>query len=84
MLRDSSGKSLKTESTLNDLIKKNKDIQNTSDETNERIAASKQEAQEVQDGLNDIINTSVLEDISNKFREKEDLVEEITKQKTKT
>ena len=71
LLRDSTGKSLKTESTLNELISKNKDIQGECDSINERIEGAKRTANDISARLNAIINAEILEDLSQKFTVKE-------------
>lgn len=83
MLRDSSGKSLKAEGPLNDLIGKNKQIQEDCSEAQEVIDGAKATATEINERLLDIINADVLEELLEKYRNKEKLIEECEKSKAK-
>ena len=79
VLRDSSGKSLKAEGPLNDLIAKNKQIQAECTQTHETIDGAKQTATDIHERLLEIINQDVLEELLEKYRGKENIIEECGK-----
>ena len=83
ILRDSSGKSLKAEGPLNDLITKNKHIQANCDETHELIDGAKKSAQDILGRLHEIINAELLDEILQKYRNKENIIDECNKVRSK-
>lgn len=78
-MRDSSGKPLKAEGPLNDLIAKNKQIQADCTDANEVIDGAKKTAQEIQERLLEIINAEILDELMQKYRKKENLIDECNK-----
>lgn len=83
VLRDSSGKSLKAEGPLNELIAKNKQIQEECTQTHETIDGAKKAATDIQERLLEIINAEVLDELLQKYRNKENLLDDCNKIKAK-
>lgn len=83
ILRDSSGKTLKAEGPLNDLIAKNKQIQANCDETHEIIDNAKKETQDIQSRLQEIINAQMLDELMKKYRSKENIIDDCNKVRSK-
>ena len=83
ILRDSSGKSLKAENTLNDLVSRNKQIQAECEQVHETIDGAKREGLEIQERLCAIINAEILDELLQKYRDKESLIDDCQKVRAK-
>jgi hypothetical protein len=67
LIKDGSSKSNKTEQTMNELILKNKNIQDDCNETMQLIDETKQMSDEIQDRLESIMNEKTLEKLTQKY-----------------
>ena len=83
LIKDGSSKSNKTEQTMNELIQKNKSMQEQCLQIMESIDETKQTSDEILQRLNDIMNTETLEKLTSKYRIKEEIIEECDKNKQK-
>ena len=68
---------------MNDLISKNKQIQGKCDDTHELIDGAKKNAQDILSRLHEIINSEILDELMQKYRTKENVIDDCNKMKSK-
>lgn len=78
-----SGKPSEAEEKLNDLISKNKQIKEDCEMTHEDIEGAKQNAEDISQRLLKIINAEILDELNSKYKQKENVQETCSKQRTK-
>ena len=71
MTRDSNRKNLKSETVLNDLITKNKDLQSACDSLGLLLSRAMTDAQDTSDQLSQLINSDTMQELTSKYSTKE-------------